>query len=256
LNFYDTNVKHGLYITRTFVAGVVSVEASVISGDLDLLGSTFSYVDAKSSQVTGSFIVGENEIRPAIWTTWFGKSLLDLDGAHFGGIRGPEDPAVWPLKILFHASILGLFYSDFCGKPECGHSPVWFQAWLKHAADDPPSIEPYKQFSDMLAAQGRVEESLELNERGHDVERDAAWRKHRWFRYALLWLYGISVGYGNYPERALLWISILVGVGAVIFRQTPEAKAQNMPFGIAYSFDTLLPIVHLRELHYKIDLDG
>jgi hypothetical protein len=27
-----------------------------------------------------------------------------------------------------------------------------------------------------------------------------------------------------------------------------------MPFGLAYSFDILLPIIRLRECHYKIDL--
>ena len=29
-----------------------------------------------------------------------------------------------------------------------------------------------------------------------------------------------------------------------------------MPFGVAYSFDMLLPIVRLREEHYKTDLHG
>jgi len=29
-----------------------------------------------------------------------------------------------------------------------------------------------------------------------------------------------------------------------------------MPFGIAYSFDMLLPIIQLREKHKKIDLQG
>jgi hypothetical protein len=256
LNFYSSRAQRGLYITRTSVTGVVSAEAAIISGDFDLLGSTISNLDAKSTQVAGYLIVGENAISPTKPTNWPGDSLLDLDGSHLGGIRGPEDESEWPSRILFHASTLGLFYSDFCGRENCGHSAVWFQTWLKHAAYDPPSIEPYKQISDLLAAEGRVQEAQELNVSGHDVERDEAWRRHGWLRYALFWVYGVSVGYGSYPERSLLWISILVGMGALIFRRTPEAKAQHMPYGVAYSFDMLLPIVHLRELHYKIDLNG
>ncbi|WP_166656257.1 hypothetical protein [Paraburkholderia sp. BL10I2N1] len=27
-----------------------------------------------------------------------------------------------------------------------------------------------------------------------------------------------------------------------------------MPFGVAYNFDTFIPLVRLRELHYKIDI--
>ena len=29
-----------------------------------------------------------------------------------------------------------------------------------------------------------------------------------------------------------------------------------MPFGLFYSFDLLLPIIRLREMHYDIDLKG
>ena len=35
-----------------------------------------------------------------------------------------------------------------------------------------------------------------------------------------------------------------------------EGPKNGMPFGLAYSFDKLLPIVRLREKHYTIDLAG
>jgi hypothetical protein len=41
-----------------------------------------------------------------------------------------------------------------------------------------------------------------------------------------------------------------------VLRLSGEGKRNCMPFGVAYSVDMLLPIIHLRDAHYKIDLNG
>jgi hypothetical protein len=75
------------------------------------------------------------------------------------------------------------------------------------------------------------------------------------FRITYLFFAKILVGYGYYPARSLYTAIVVVIIGALVFRSTKEARDYSMPIGLAYSFDMLLPIVHLRELHYKIELN-
>ena len=69
-------------------------------------------------------------------------------------------------------------------------------------------------------------------------------------------LLDLVVGYGYYPERSFGWAALFVILGAVVLRVSGEGPKNGMPFGLAYSFDMLLPIVRLREKHYSIDLAG
>ncbi len=52
------------------------------------------------------------------------------------------------------------------------------------------------------------------------------------------------------------WTVLFLVIGQMVFRSTQEAKSGNMPYGISYSLDMLIPLVKLRELHYTIDLRG
>lgn len=56
--------------------------------------------------------------------------------------------------------------------------------------------------------------------------------------------------------RAVFWILFLTALGAQVFRSGPEARLYKMPYGVAYSFDMLLPVVELRKLHSEIELRG
>src|SRR4051794_38515830 len=62
------------------------------------------------------------------------------------------------------------------------------------------------------------------------------------------------IGYGYHVEWALLWILGFLFAGIVALQVSGEGHKNGMPFGIAYSFDLLLPIIRLREKHYQIDL--
>jgi hypothetical protein len=232
------------------------VEAAEIDGDLVLLGTNLASLNARSAKVSGSLIVGLNDADPKMWTHWRGSSTLDLTSSHFGGLRGPERLDVWPDRILFHNFVIGLYSQDFCDSNSCPHSSTWYETWLQRQADSRPSFEPYKEIADMLVSQGRTQEAEELSVSGHDVERDDARTHHEFIRYFLLAIYGWTVGYGNHLEYSIYWIVLFVCIGAIIFRRSREAHDRNMPFGLAYSFDMLLPIVRLREEHYQIDLKG
>ena len=53
---------------------------------------------------------------------------------------------------------------------------------------------------------------------------------------------------------AIFWVIGLVMAGAIVLRASGEGRRNGMPFGLAYSFDILLPIIRLRDRHYQIDL--
>ncbi len=81
-------------------------------------------------------------------------------------------------------------------------------------------------------------------ERSEETGRTWAWLT------ALKWV----IGYGYYLHRAVYWVIGLVILGAIVLRVSGEGPRNGMPFGLAYSFDILLPIIKLRDWHYQIDL--
>jgi hypothetical protein len=48
----------------------------------------------------------------------------------------------------------------------------------------------------------------------------------------------------------------LLAAGVATLRLSGDGPRNGMPYGVAYSFDMLLPIIKLREEHYKMDLSG
>jgi hypothetical protein len=96
------------------------------------------------------------------------------------------------------------------------------------------------------------------------------------------------IGYGYYSYLAIFWAALFCILGAVVFARVSPAsvlisdatvyssihlglrryllgtfgiiKKNNLDYGLispfGYSFDTLLPLVKLRELHYEIEISG
>lgn len=56
-----------------------------------------------------------------------------------------------------------------------------------------------------------------------------------------------SIGYSYHVEWTLIWIAGFLIAGIAVLRVSGEGRRNGMPFGVAYSFDMLLPIVRLRE---------
>jgi hypothetical protein len=107
-----------------------------------------------------------------------------------------------------------------------------------------------------LVAQGERDAANGIGVEGHDKELANAFREHKWPHGLFLLLSRITVGYGFHPEWSIVSITIMTLLRAFVFACTAEARDWEIGRGIAYSFDMLLPIIRLRELHYKIDIEG
>jgi hypothetical protein len=258
LALHDIKINQTAYVTRSLIDGTLDISDAVIEGDLNLRGSDLSRVKAQSTRVSGSFIFGVNTVPPLVPTRWHEPSVLDLTDARFGAVRAPEILDVWPKHIHLEHFRTTMYGHEFCGAETeiCQHSPMWYATLLERQASPRPSYEPYKQIGEMLVSQGLLQEAISLSVQGHNVMRDDALRHHEIFSYLAMLFYGWTVGYGYHAEYAIFWAIFFTIIGAFVFRTTPEAVQNNMPYGLAYSFDMLLPIVHLREMHYKIDLSG
>jgi hypothetical protein len=256
LNLFSIRTKQSVLINRVSIRNDISLGEAEIEGDLILLGTQLSSMDARSSSVSGSLNLGLNDDQPKMWTSWTSKSILDLTNARLGGFRSPERLDVWPKSISFRNLTFKSFSADFCDSSWCEHNSSWYGDWLGRQAGERKSFEPYKAVIDLLLARGQVLEANDLGVAGRDVEREDAYKHCEWVRYLLLSVYRYTVGYGYKLYWIVYSVLFFVIIGALIFRQTQEAKNRHMPNGIFYSFDMLLPIIRLREMHYKIDLKG
>jgi hypothetical protein len=71
-----------------------------------------------------------------------------------------------------------------------------------------------------------------------------------------LTLLKIFVRYGYQPSLSLVWATATILIGAIVFKTSLEAETEGYKYGLAFSFDILLPIIKLREKHYDIDFAG
>jgi hypothetical protein len=223
--FLNSGDFAGVNLQNAKVKGLILFWGSTLSGDVDL-----SQAELEGSLELGS---GSNATK---WSD--GKNLLNLRGAKVGTI--PKFTDGWaPNLDLEGFTYRGL--EAFDGGAE---------AWLSRSKSF--SAQPYEQLALVLQNQGRGEEATAIRFAGRERERGTStgWR---W-----LWLTSLDwlIGYGYYPARAIGWAVGFVILGALVLWKSGQGRRNGMPYGLAYSFDLLLPIIRLREMHYKIDLEG
>jgi hypothetical protein len=152
----------------------------------------------------------------------------------------------WPDNL----ELEGFTYARLGGFKVDSTDVSWFKEWLEKQKSHSP--QPYEQLASVLQKTGHKEKANDILYYGKERERSEATGLN-WLWLTLLWIF---IGYGYRIWYAFLWVILFVAIGACIFRRTEEAKRNKMPYGFAYSFDMLLPIIKLRERHYDIDLSG
>jgi hypothetical protein len=165
----------------------------------------------------------------------------------------------WPDHIRFINFSLGSFTPQYCSqdRERCPTVEGWFSEWLdKDNFENQASIQPYHAVYTMLKKHGFRDEADRTEYRGHDSALTLAWHQGRWLEVVYLVLLRELVGYGLYPERSIFAIIFMTLLGAVVFTRTKESRENQMPLGLTYSFDMLLPLIKLRDCHYDIDIRG
>jgi hypothetical protein len=213
-------------------------------GELELANGTFhSDVDMTGAQIRSDLALGSPPTR------WIGTPTLILHNARADAIQDTRD--AWPGKL----DLTGFAYRSLGGvhadeRDRMADRPVkWFKIWLAKGQYSP---QPYMQLAAVLRDAGRPDAAADVLYAGKQRERQEVRGPQRVWLTALDW----SVGYGYHVERALFWVAGFIVAGVVVLRASGEGRRHGMPFGLAYSFDLLLPIIRLREMHYTIELAG
>jgi hypothetical protein len=208
--------------------GPADFRAAHIKGDLYLTGGDFEKdVDFTGAEIGGSLVLNAVQWSPGV--------TLTFRNAKIGLI--PDLADAWAPKL----NIDGFTYQ---GVEDARQFETWF-ATMSHYAS-----QPYDQLASVVQRQGDRTLATSIRYAGRERERnEAAGGEWAWLT-TLKWV----IGYGYYPERAGLWAIGLVFAGVIVLRISGEGPRNGMPFGLAYSFDILLPLVRLRDRHYGIDL--
>lgn len=161
-----------------------------------------------------------------------------LEYARIGLLR--DDPAIWPDEMRLD----GLTY-------EALRPALPARRRLEWLAHDPNGYQPqpYEQLAAHYAKTGQpVEARRVLHTREHRQRRTKPLLGRLWGV-----LQDVTVAYGYQPWRPLMWLALLLVVGAVTYGIAPPAP---LPGGeaphfnpVIYALDLLLPIVDLGQEH-------
>ena len=261
----DNRFKNGFRLEGTEIGGELDISKSVfriarrtvklrdlsIASNLDMRGITLRSMDLTNTQINGQLLLNKSIAWKAY--THNGKeshpSKLILLNSSVGTLRDAD--GAWPDEL----ELDGFTYKHF-GK--VGRSLLhqrnsdWFVGWL--AKDQTYTPQPYWHLAELLSDAGRgwmAYDVLYAN-----LER---WRKEPempWPTWLLLSALNFVFGYG-YGWRSfltLLWGMLFVIIGTTILRNFKECDMHGGRLGFWYSLDMLLPAIHLREQHYKVDL--
>lgn len=209
----------------------VGLRYAQIGGQLDWSGGVFH----DDVDLSGAHVGGELVLDSAKW--WQGVSLT-ARYTKIGVIPGFSD--AWPDTL----HVFGLTYD---GIAETGDD---FQPWFKR--QDVYTRQPYEHLAGVLQARGDIERATAVRVAERDRDRSG----QAWYIFGWLTLLKYLIGYGYYPYYSLVWIAGFVILGALVLRWSGEGRRNQMPIGLSYSFDMLLPVIRLRESHYQIDLRG
>ena len=229
-----------------FIGGVVCHFAKL--GELELAAGTFHRTaDFAGAQIRGELRLGSSALSPPKWQD---GSLLVLRNAKADAIQDSRD--AWPARL----DLTGFTYRSLGGAnagegdPKAARSVKSLKNWLRK--QQPYASAPYEQVASVLRSQGRPSDGDEILYASKERERAQADFPRILWLTAMKWF----IGYSYHVERTLFWIVGFLVTGVAVLRISGEGRRNRMPFGIAYSFDMLLPIIQLREKHKKIDLQG
>jgi hypothetical protein len=133
---------------------------------------------------------------------------------------------------------------------------AWWIEWLERQGYSRRpyeySLQPYEHLASILSKLGYKDKAEDILYAGKNRELESTT-----FPASIkLWLERVLIGYGYRIRYAVMWVAGFIILGAMVLRFSGEGRRNRMPYGIAFSFDMLLPIVKLREYHYRVDLKG
>lgn len=258
-------VGGGVYFRDHASFSNILLTGATIDGSLLLSGGDFSEeVDLTGVEIGGALVL--NSFGSV--ARWGPDASLDLRNARIGALQAamplPDIPqAVHPWRRVdpagghaplpvdltnFSYDRLGSFGGE-AGTDLSRVRPDRLIAWVaqSHAAwpgGDGYAPQPYMQLATTLRSMGAgaAAEEVDYARLQHRMDtRDARWQRE------LDALSRAVVGFGVYPERALVWMLGLVGLGVLVSYASPSFRGTGPFTRLWYSLNNALPLVPLSQ---------
>ena len=246
------------------VGGIASMVSHRIGGNLELHGATLGKLNLAGGRIEGLLSLGSYKKH----VEWTENAKLTLRNLTVGAVQDVEES--WPdTHGQLDLELDGFRYGHFVGSSEMErfgwHSSVdehedpyrrssdWFIRWLKNDATYSP--QPYLHLASVLRAAGYEDKADDVLFENREVQRGRP--ETSWGRWLFLSGLKVTIGYG-YGWRyfwVLGWTALFALIGTVVLRVRGE-MLNDEKLGFLYSLDMLLPVIHLRESHYDVDLRG
>jgi hypothetical protein len=212
---------------------------------LDISKSIFTSLDLTGSLISSEFRMGLDNVSTVKWKE---KAKLILRNVEVGSIHDFEN--AWPDElVLNNFQYVGL--EGFRGNESSSilnRDITWMKKWLDKQKLYSP--QPYEQLAKVLRDAGHRSKANDILYAGRERERKGA----KGLSWLWLTMQNIFIGYGFRIYYLLLWVLILTVTGSLLLTLSGEGISHQMPYGLRYSFDMLLPLIKIEDWHYSIKL--
>lgn len=210
--------------------GECRLNQAEIGQTLILIGAKFQLLDlrgAKINTVWDGVEIGKTKPEQEPWAT-----NLFMDGFTFQSLGGTRSKLGTPLAL---------------------RPAEWYIQWLARQKRFSPL--PYEHLASLLEQVGQPQEANDLRyarmERERRLARDTSFRRWLWLS-VLKWAVGYGLGYRQ--SVAIVWMVLLVVVGAGVLWFAPEARRRGLLWVTALSFERLIPIEYFSKEFEEFDL--
>ena len=213
-------VQGQVFLRTGFSAnGKVHLEGATIGGHLFCKDASFTTLSLASASVSRGFV----------WKGITYSGTADLDFRNLSVVALEDDLASWPQNGTY--SLDGFTYghiTDGCGPAE--NRITWI------ARQSPFAPQPYRQLAKVLRDDGdvsgarnvlyemeKLRDEREMNNRRSQILLPQAsfrvWLLKVWISLIRIWqwILRLTVGYGYYPQRALLCLLVLTLAGGFVY---------------------------------------
>ena len=231
-----------------------------IGSNLFIRGGSLWNLDLTGARIKGELVLGSSDSRIK-WRSSIDEDAdsccnpprINLRNTVVGILQDTKDS--WPdnLKREFdgftYAYLGGVELSG--GETPYTRGVSWFKEWLDR--DESYSPQPYNHLAKILSTSGHRDMANEIlytnreHQRAEYSPRQPKW----WFLSALK----VVIGHGYKYLHTLYCAIFLVIVGYGTLKIKKEVGKDGKRLGFWYSLDMLLPVIRLREEHYKKDIE-
>lgn len=257
------SVSGHVFLDRSvFKRGVFLIGAN-IAGNLSLRGTKLSKLDLTGANISKDLQIGPTKpprSDDAINTEWLDpkESLMSLDHARVGVFR--VQWGTWAPKLQLDGLTFSSIGSpiDASGQPPKGGDADLNTTRIADLASRSTPFSPavYEIFSNYYQSKGDKVSSKTIGYKKKSRELANSFAEGHYGEALILSLSWAFIGFGYYPMQALVVIVFLTALGALFVRKStfsPPPEREINP--VTYSFDMLLPVIKLRDLHYTLDID-